>query len=218
MLGRGADDSAGCEVSFDREQLATTGRMWFQAAAPVARLAPLADPRSWRFTSFFPASDKVHLDESGAVVPDVAAPAPGASWRGLLYEHFRWANRFATLCEFANLLNIDFDVGADSIVLGYSLNRPLHGRAWFSRRRVGVDVDSGFYRAQAQGDGTTRIEMEKKIRFIPLESGSPGGIALLNRLTAPVLRMWMHQVVADARAALSTPVRADGEPVRGPLG
>ncbi len=211
---------AGCAVSFDREQLSTTGRMWFQVTAPIARLAPLADPQSWRLTSFFRSSDKMRIDESGAVVPDLSAQRPGTSWRGLLYEHFCWGNRFATMCEFANLLNIDFEVGSESIALAYSLYRPLHGRAWFTRRRIGVDVDSGVYHARAQTDGTTRIEMEKNIRFIPLEAPGVASIALLNRLTAPVLWTWMHRIVKEARAALSAPAsgRQEAGIACGPFG
>jgi hypothetical protein len=194
-----ADAPPVVEISFDRNTLVTTGRIRGTTRWPLAELARGADPQRWSLSPYFQESYKV-LRGAGGYERDPAAPAPGTSWRGLLFEHFGWKLGPLAVCRFVNILNIDFQVRRERIQLDYSLHRPLSGKAWFSGTALGVDVDCGHLIAMRTPSGTS-LEVTKRVRFIKLDSpagpgpGNGPASALINRSAPVLLGHWLRQAM-----------------------
>jgi hypothetical protein len=193
---RSGRSSVRVDVSFDRSTRVTTGRAQSLVDTSIAELARTLDPVMWHCSPFFPETFKAVRGDNG-YAPDGEAPIPGLGWRGLLFEHFRWRMGPFEVCRFVNILNIDFQVMKDGVDLRYSLHRAITGRAWFSPRPLGVDVDSGYLTARETGAGID-IDLVKKVRVVELgphaRPQAHTGVfsAFLNQCLPVSLKFWLR--------------------------
>lgn len=122
-----------------------------RAGDSVRKLAPYADPQSWRTTQPSTFAQSYHTRVPSPADPFTDPPAApqrlGASWSGQLFEHARFQLLPGVeATAFRNTLDIDFAVNEHErrISLEYSLHEALSHRLLGGPPRPGgLDVDSG---------------------------------------------------------------------------
>jgi hypothetical protein len=197
------------DVDFDVDTLVSKATVEAYVTRDLNELAVVMDPVSWAKLGpdYFAASYKVKTDINGEVqyvdgLPQEDAHTPGESWNGILYEVFQWNWNEAMLCQFRNLLNIDFQVTDSGISMQYSLSDSLDSLVGLDVQGGGIDVDSG--QSGACFDPTVQkffVTATKSLRFT---DRTPGNVGLeepfdlgqaLNYTAPPVLEVFLDKAV-----------------------
>ncbi len=163
-----------------------------RANRPIGDMAPLMDPRNWKLCSdFFVRSDPV----DPATLAPIRLADPARRWQ--LHEVFSTPS-----ATFENLLNIEFTVAPERILVRYSLYESL-AFVWLGRELPGVhERNSGTIEAirvrAADGREQTQITTTKTIRYRDLTPDDPveGGIdegQWLNYCAPAMLSLWIDE-------------------------
>jgi hypothetical protein len=179
--------------------------------------------------------ERVVFDSDGLPEPDESrnqVDLLGETWRGALRETTDWNITETIVSKFDVLLNIDFDVRQSKtgdlalfmldidavplcngkiLVHEYSLLEALEGQLGYQKLAGGVEVDSGYALAIECEGGTTRVEVQKKLRYSDWtpyvddeRSLDPG--QFLNYLAPGIAGVWINSLVRDGlRAPVALP-------------
>ncbi len=140
---------------------------------PFAELAPLTDPQSWSFCNplDFAASNVAMPSacSTGNAAPLPSPPAPGSTWSGPLFEHFRVLSPPTQACDpnqsrFRNILEIAAVRTATSLRYDYGLCDSIDHRVNCTDGPGGITWDCGFTALQQDGAGSV-LKGVKYLRF-----------------------------------------------------
>lgn len=188
LFGQCRKTTTDTDVDFDVNTLVSTATVQIVVERPFADLAQVMDPRSWEALGpdYFRHSYKARQTATGKIryigdepEPDPAGKTtpPGTTWQGVLFEQFQWNWNEATLSEFRNLLNIDYEAVQDrEITLKYNLSQSIDSTVGYDVQQGGIDVDSGTATARPSGTPNSwLVTASKSIRFT---DRTPGNIGL----------------------------------------
>ena len=177
-----------------------------------AELAALCDPRGWSRSPDFWASHRIahstnargdvwprlERDAKGRVVAIAAEDSLplGQTWRGFLFEDFRWAMLGLTGSQFRNVLEIDFtaDPISPRIQMNYTLFRSLSSQIGVIQSEGGILTDSGFVSADWLTGTRLRLRAAKYLRFAGMD-GREAASGVLNAIASGILSDWLRLLV-----------------------
>lgn len=165
----------------------TTGRFGIVVHAPLERVAPMCDPRSWAENEAF--------REIRIVSSDVDPGEPGkTAWSGSYFEHYEMSWNLMAVTAFRATLLSDMTVMPFEVRCDFSLIKEEDDQ---------ITTDRGYVRAQrVEGDPSkTRVTIEKKLSF-----RSP----LLNFNSPALMAMFLERSM-DAWWGLAATPNADGQ-------
>jgi hypothetical protein len=176
---RGTPDT---DVDYDVTTLVSTATVQIQVERQFSELAKVMDPVSWEKLGPDYFAHSYRAKDNGKVLCKDGLPerddtgAVGETWQGVLFEQFQWNWNEATLCEFRNLLNIDYKVTPNkTITLRYSLSESIDSTVGYDVQKGGIDVDSGTATAERSGNsGPWLVTAQKRLRFTDRTPGSVG--------------------------------------------
>jgi len=212
------------DVDFDVNTLVTTVTVSIDVNRPFSELAAVMNPLSWAklgpdyFVHSYKAkvaAGEVEYGDDGDPKPADSPANPWDGWNGLLFEQFQWNWNEASMCQFRNLLNIQYvvDPNQQSLDLQYSLCQSLDSTVGFDVQAGGIDVDSGCATATPSPGkpGWWTITAKKHLRFtdrtpddVGLEVPVDLGMAL-NYLAPATLGMFLDMSVYMAVCATVPP-------------